>query len=75
MKITDITIDVIKRNTASVRVQDERSDLGGTTIQGVLRVQTDAGIEGHAFVGDQAADASQRMESFVNDKMFCDGCW
>ena len=50
MKITDITIDVIERHTPSVRVQDERADLGGTTKQGVLRVQTDIGIEGHAFV-------------------------
>ncbi len=65
MKITDITIDVIERQTASVRVQDERNDLGGTTTQGVLRVQTDAGIEGHAFVGDQAADSSQRMETII----------
>ena len=65
MKITDITIDVIKRNTVSVRVQDERSDLGGTTTQGVLRVKTDAGIEGNAFVGDQGADSSQRMESII----------
>jgi len=65
MKITDITIDVIERNTVSVRVQDERSDLGGTTTQGVLRVKTDAGIEGHAFVGDQGADSSQRMASII----------
>ncbi len=66
MKITEITIDVIERRTAPVRVQDERADLGGTTTQGVLRVQTDTGIEGNAFVGDQAADSSQRMETLIN---------
>lgn len=65
MKITDISIDVIERKTASVHVQDERADLGGSTTQGVLRVKTDAGIEGHAFVGDQAANSSQRMETII----------
>ncbi len=65
MKITDITIDVIERRTPSVRVQDERVDSGGKTTQGVLRVQTDSGIEGHAFVGDQAANSSHRMESII----------
>ncbi|MDG0865479.1 enolase C-terminal domain-like protein [Candidatus Lucifugimonas marina] len=65
MKITDISIDVIERATAPVRVQDERADLGGTTTQGVLRVMTDGGIEGHAFVGDQAGDSTQRMNTII----------
>ena len=65
MKITDITIDVIERRPPSVRVQDERADLGGTTTQGVLRVKTDQGIEGHAFVGDQGADSSDRMAAII----------
>lgn len=65
MKITDITIDVIERVAPPVRVQDERSDLGGTTNQGVLRVTTEDGLEGNAFVGDQAADSTQRMHSII----------
>ena len=65
MKITDITIDVIERSTASVRVQDERADLGGSTTQGVLRVKTEDGLEGNAFVGDQAGDSTQRMQSII----------
>jgi len=65
MKITDITIDVIERSTAPVKVQDERSDLGGTTTQGVLRVKTDDGLEGNAFVGDQAGNSTQRMQSII----------
>jgi L-alanine-DL-glutamate epimerase-like enolase superfamily enzyme len=65
MKITDISIDVIERQTAPVRVQDERADLGGTTTQGVLRVTTEDGIEGHAFVGSQAGESSQKMQTII----------
>ncbi|MDA1280077.1 MAG: hypothetical protein O3B95_08565 [Chloroflexi bacterium] len=65
MKITNISIDVIERIAPSARVQDERGDLGGTTTQGVLRVTTEDGIEGNAFVGDQAAESKQRMESII----------
>ena len=65
MKITDITIAVIERSTAPVRVQDERADLGGTTTQGVLRVKAEDGLEGNAFVGDQAGDSTQRMQSII----------
>ena len=65
MKITDITIDVIERHPPSVRVQDERTDLGGRTTQGVLRVHTDEGIQGNAFIGDQGADASDRMNAII----------
>ena len=65
MKITDITIDVLERRTPPVRVQDERADLGGTTTQGVLRVTTDNGIEGHAFVGTQAGNSSQWMDTLI----------
>ncbi|MDP6667438.1 MAG: enolase C-terminal domain-like protein [Dehalococcoidia bacterium] len=65
MNITDISIDVIERIAPPVRVQDERTDLGGTTTQGVLRVRTEDGLEGNAFVGDQAGDSSQRMSSII----------
>ena len=66
MKITNITIDVIERNPPAVLVQDERANLGGATRQGVLRVNTEDGLEGHAFIGDQGADSSQRMHSIIN---------
>ena len=66
MKITNITIDVIERTAPSVLVQDERANLGGTTRQGVLRVYTADGLEGHAFIGDQGADSSQRMLTIIN---------
>lgn len=66
MKITDITIDVIKRNASSVPVQDNRGDLGGVTTQGVLRVISDQGIEGHCLVGEQGADATQQMRRIID---------
>jgi len=66
MKITDIKIDVIERSTQSVLVKDERRDLGGKAIQGVLRVFTDEGIEGHCLIGQQAEDATWSMKQLVN---------
>ena len=65
MKITEITIDVIERTAPAVHVQDDRKDLGGTTTQGVLRVKTEDGFEGNAFVGEQAGDSTQRMNSII----------
>jgi L-alanine-DL-glutamate epimerase-like enolase superfamily enzyme len=65
MKITEITIDVIERTAPAVRVQDQRVDVGGTTTQGVLRVRTEDGLEGHAFVGEQAGESTQRMNTII----------
>ncbi|MCZ6538504.1 MAG: hypothetical protein O6922_01590 [Chloroflexi bacterium] len=65
MKITEITIDVIERTAPLVSVQDERNDLGGITTQGVLRVRTEDGLEGNAFVGEQAGDSMRRMNSII----------
>ncbi len=41
MKISRVVIDVIERDTGSLKVIDERSDIGGKTTQGVLRLLTD----------------------------------
>ena len=49
-KITDLQIDVIERNPGSVKVQDNRMDLGGEVVQGVLRIKTEEGMEGNAFI-------------------------
>ena len=62
MKISRVVIDVIERDTGSLKVIDERSDIGGKTTQGVLRLLTDDGFEGNAFIGDQAADSSDRIK-------------
>ena len=65
MKISELVIDVIEREAPSVKVQDERTDLGGTTKQGILRIKNQDGLEGNAFVGEQAGDSSQRMETII----------
>ena len=56
MKISKVIVDIIERDTGPLNVKDERSDIGGKTTQGVLRLITDNGIEGNAFIGDQASD-------------------
>ena len=61
MKISKVQIDVIERDTGLLNVKDERTDIGGKTTQGVLRLFTDEGIEGNAFVGDQALPSDQRI--------------
>lgn len=57
MKVTAIALDVIEREIPAVQVNDGRGALGGTTRQGVLRVQTDAGIQGVTMVGQQGTNA------------------
>ena len=52
MKITDITIDVIRRELPDTGLDSDLGRFSGTTEQGVLRVHTDQGIEGNAFVGE-----------------------
>ncbi|MDE0822278.1 MAG: hypothetical protein OSA95_14225, partial [Opitutales bacterium] len=57
---------MIERSTSAVPVQDTRGDLGGGTTQGVLRVKTDDGIEGHCMIGQQAEDATAAMRQLIN---------
>ena len=66
MKIDKIQIDVIERDTGPLNVKDERSNIGGKTTQGVLRLITDEGIEGNAFIGDQASSSEDRIK-IIND--------
>jgi len=66
MRIEKIQIDVIERDTGPLNVKDERSDIGGKTTQAVLRLITDEGIEGNAFVGDQATSSEDRIK-IIND--------
>ncbi|MQF85766.1 MAG: hypothetical protein FI730_02235 [SAR202 cluster bacterium] len=65
MKISKVIVDIIERDTGSLKVKDERSDIGGKTTQGVLRIITDEGYEGNAFIGDQASDSSDRIKIIV----------
>lgn len=52
MKITDITIDVIRREVGAAGLDSDLGRFGGDVVQGVLRITTDNGVEGNCFVGD-----------------------
>ncbi len=62
LEIVDLSIDVVEREAPLVRINDRREALGGPTRQGVLRVRTAEGLEGHCLVGVQAGDSTQVME-------------
>ncbi|MBO41332.1 MAG: hypothetical protein CL729_07270 [Chloroflexi bacterium] len=64
--ISSVSIDVIERDTGSLEVRDERSDIGGKTTQGVLRIRTEDGHEGNSFIGDQAAESSERIKIIID---------
>jgi len=64
-KISGVVIDVIQRNPGFLKVLDERADIGGKTTQGVLRIRTDDGHEGNAFIGDQPTDSSERIKIII----------
>ena len=65
-KISSVIVDVIERDTGSLEVRDERSDIGGKTTQGVLRIRTEDGHEGNSFIGDQAAESSERIKIIID---------
>ena len=52
MKITDIQIEVVERELAPTGLESDMGRFAGHVSQGVLRVLTDEGVEGNAFVGD-----------------------
>ena len=45
MKVTGMSIDVVERQVPNVRIRDHRGGIGGTVRNGVLRIETDQGIE------------------------------
>ena len=51
MKITDIKIEVVQRTLPDAGLDSDLGRFSGTTEQGVLRIFTDAGIEGNCLVG------------------------
>ena len=65
LEVVDLTIDVVEREAPLVPVNDAREALGGPTRQGVLRIRTRSGIEGHCLVGTQAANADETMRLIV----------
>ena len=67
MKVTDIVVDVIERQVPEVRFHDHRGGIGGTVTNGVLRVRTDGGVEGHCTVGERAGDAGPLFDRIMRD--------
>ena len=57
MKITDVSVTMFNWQSAAWRTGT--GAFGGHRLLGVVTVQTDAGVEGHAFLGSsrQGADA------------------
>lgn len=52
MKITDVKIEVVRRTLPDTGLDSDLGRFRGDVEQGVLRIQTDEGIEGNCFVGD-----------------------
>jgi L-alanine-DL-glutamate epimerase-like enolase superfamily enzyme len=52
MKVTDLRIEVVRRELPDTGLESDLGRFSGVTEQGVLRIFTDEGIEGNAFVGD-----------------------
>ena len=65
LEVVNLRIDVIERDAPVVAVNDQRRELGGHTRQGVLRIRTAGGHEGHCIIGQQAGDASETMELVI----------
>ena len=58
MKITDIKIDVIRREIPDTGLDSDLGRFAGTVEQGLLRILTDDGIEVNCYIGDsEGADA------------------
>ena len=51
MKITDIKIDVIRREIPDTGLDSDLGRFAGTVEQGLLRIHTDEGIEGNCYIG------------------------
>ena len=51
MKVTDVRIEVIRHEVPALNVPIGQHSTGGEVERGVLRVFTDAGIEGNCFIG------------------------
>jgi L-alanine-DL-glutamate epimerase-like enolase superfamily enzyme len=62
MKVTDVRIDVVRREVQETHPLDPMSSFSGTTEQGLLRVLTDEGIEGNCLVGNFRGGGQQYFE-------------
>lgn len=67
MKVTDVTLDVVERETPAVMVQDHRGSLGGKLRNAILRIKTDQGIVGVCTVGDRAGNSEPLFDRIIRD--------
>ncbi len=73
MKVSTVSIDIIHRQVPAFPVKDARVTLGGKSTQGVLRIKSDSGLEGNAFIGSQNADASSDIKAVWGFKSLIEG--
>ena len=66
MKITDIKVDIIEFDVPVTRINDARGSMGGRLTAGILRLITDAGIEGNAHIGDRGGGGAKTIDVFWN---------
>ena len=65
MKITDIRIDVVKRELQATGLESDMGRFAGSSEQGVLRILTDEGIEGNCFVGEFRKGGQQEFDQIL----------
>ena len=65
MKITDIRIEVVRRELPATGLQSDLGAFSGETEQGVLRILTDEGIEGNCFVGEFRQGGSRHFDPIL----------
>lgn len=65
MKITDIKIEVVKRDLPAAGLDSDLGRFSGTTEQGVLRIFTDEGVEGNCFVGGFRGDGTAHFNPIL----------
>ena len=64
MKIVNAKIDVIEFEVPRLSINDARGGMGGKLTAGVLRLETEAGVEGNAHIGDRGGGGASTINSF-----------
>lgn len=65
MKITDIRIDVVRREVPGTGLQSDLGRFGGEAEQGILRIVTDGDIEGNCQVGEFRRGGKELFEQII----------
>ena len=65
MKIAEVSIDVIERETPDTGLDSDLGRFAGKVDQGVLRIITDNGIEGNCFIGEFRNGGSGLYSSII----------